>query len=48
MIDLHIVERLRRQHIVHEVRLRQEGFTPKQAAFLLLVLQHSGVFVERQ
>ena len=48
MIDLHVVERLRGMQRVRATRLEQEGFTPKQAAFLLMVLEHSGVFVERQ
>lgn len=48
MIDLMVVERLRGMQGVRAARLEQEGFTPKQAAFLLRVLEHSGVFVERQ
>jgi len=48
MIDLHVVGRLRGLHGFRATSLEHEGFTPKQAAFLLLVLEHSGVFVERQ
>ena len=50
MIDLHVVERLRGLHRFRATSLEHEGFTPKQSAFLLLVLvlEHSGVFVERQ
>jgi hypothetical protein len=48
MINLHVVERLRALHRLRAISLEHEGFTPKQAAFLLLVLEHSGVFVERQ
>lgn len=48
MIDLQVVERLRALHRLRAASLEHEGFAPKQAAFLLMVLENSGVFVERQ
>jgi hypothetical protein len=48
MIDLPVVERLPGLHRSRATSLEHQGFTPKQAAFLPLVLEHSGVFVERQ